>query len=240
MSARRPTTALAAAADRLRALVLAAEDGAQIGSEEALVARLGYSRSTLRQVARLLEREGLLRVRRGINGGYFAARPEPGTVEATVSAYLEALHVGVEDATVIASALWVEVVRKAAAADPARAQHTAEALRQRVAALRSDATFAEVRALEHDCRTAIFRLADCRYIELIFDINTALANRTLSSPTEADDSVAHREFVRAWRDARLMELAAIAAGDTELGAMAARHLRNLWHRRVWTRLAREP
>jgi len=51
--------------------VLAAKEGALIGSEESLIADLGVSRSTLRQAARLLEREGLLRVKRGINGGYY-------------------------------------------------------------------------------------------------------------------------------------------------------------------------
>ena len=70
-----------AAASRLRALARAANADALLGSEEALVAQLGVSRATLRQVARLLEREGLLKVRRGINGGYFAARPDLRTVE---------------------------------------------------------------------------------------------------------------------------------------------------------------
>src|SRR6266404_239290 len=110
----RTRSAIDAAAARLRELALAADDGELLGSEEALVEKLGASRTTVRQVARLLEREGLLRVRRGINGGYFAARPDLHTIETTVSAYLEMLHTEPEDVTTIASALWVEVLRRAA------------------------------------------------------------------------------------------------------------------------------
>ena len=63
------------AADQLREILLRQQEGEMIGSEDDLVARLGVSRVTVRQAARLLEREGVLRVRRGINGGYFASRP---------------------------------------------------------------------------------------------------------------------------------------------------------------------
>jgi len=42
----------------------------------------------------------------------------------------------------------------------------------------------------------------------------------------------HR-FLRDWRNAKLLELAAIADGDQELGGIAARHIRNGWQRRVW-------
>ena len=52
-------TPLGVAAERLRTIVLDADEGAFIGSEDALISQLGCSRSTVRQVARLLEREGL-------------------------------------------------------------------------------------------------------------------------------------------------------------------------------------
>src|SRR5215471_18892047 len=53
---------LEAAIIKLREIVLATKNGALIGGEDSLVAKLGASRSTVRQAARLLEREGLLRV----------------------------------------------------------------------------------------------------------------------------------------------------------------------------------
>ncbi|WP_299698448.1 GntR family transcriptional regulator [Hydrocarboniphaga sp.] len=218
----------------MRTIVRSAEDGALLGSEEALTAMLGVSRITVRQVSRLLEREGLLRVRRGINGGYFAARPDMHSIATTVSTYLEMVDANVGDTFVIASVLWVEVVRKAAATKSKEAKALAKKFREKVNLLKPGVPFADVLRIEQESRTAIFALIQSRYIELIFHINTAFAQRRFTSRSETKDGTAeHREFVLAWRNAKLMELDAIADGDEELGMMAARHIRNLWHRRLW-------
>ena len=63
MNAVRSHSAIELAAAGLRAAVLALPDGALLGGEEVLQRQLGISRPTLRQAARVLEREGLLRVR---------------------------------------------------------------------------------------------------------------------------------------------------------------------------------
>jgi DNA-binding GntR family transcriptional regulator len=228
-----PKPAINDAAARLRAVVLASKEGVLIGSEDAIVAMLGFSRNTVRQVARLLEREGLLRVKRGINGGYFGARPNVQTIENAVSSYLETLQMEVEDVTVVASALWVEVLRKAASLRSQAATTMAETFRIRVKALKQTVGFDEILDLERENRAAIFELTNCRYIELIFTINAAFANRRFSARAVPDDSDVHRDFVRAWRDAKLLELNAISEGDPELGVMAARHIRHIWHKRVW-------
>jgi GntR family transcriptional repressor for pyruvate dehydrogenase complex len=239
MSKRSSRPAIETAAVRLRAIVLESEDGAFIGSEDVLLEKLGFSRSTVRQVARLLEREGFLRVRRGINGGYFGSRPDAVMIARTVSAYLETLDMDAQDVTVIASALWVEVMRKAAAVRSEAAKALADAYHERVLAITPEASFEEVRTLELASRTAIFGLVKSRYIELIFDINTAFARTRFAPSSDMDDSTAHREFVRAWRNGKLMELNAIAEGDVELGVMAARHIRKIWQERVWMRTSNE-
>lgn len=230
--------AMEAAAAELRAIVLQSEDGALIGSEETLLDKLGYSRSTVRQVARLLEREGYLHVRRGINGGYFGSRPDFRSIANTVSAYLETLDMDARDVTVIASVLWVEVLRKAAAVRSEAARSLADDFRERVMAITPEAPFAEVRALELESRAAIFELAKSRYVQLIFAINAAFASRRFVPPSDMDNTAAHRKFVRAWRNAKMMELSAISEGDVELAAMAGRHSRSIWHKRVWTRPGR--
>jgi GntR family transcriptional repressor for pyruvate dehydrogenase complex len=222
-----------AAASQLRSIALAAEEGVLLGSEETLIAQLGVSRTTVRQVARLLEREGLLRVRRGINGGYFAARPDIRTIETTVSAYLEMLHTEAADVTAIASILWVEVLRRAARVGTQESKALAEEYLHKVRALRLDASFHDVLRIEQASRKAIFDLVKSPYIELIFQINTAFAQRRFAPPSERDDTDSHREFVRAWRSAKLLEFESIADSDPELAMMAARHGRNLWHRRIW-------
>ncbi|CAN7410868.1 GntR family transcriptional regulator [Phenylobacterium sp. LjRoot219] len=213
---------------------MSVDAGALLGGEEALVAKLGVSRATVRQAARLLEREGLLRVRRGINGGYFASRPDIGTIETAVSAYLDTLDMDAEDVTVVASVLWVEVLRKAANVRTEAARTMAQDYRERVLALRPDAPFKLILELEQASRAAIFDLVKARYIELIFQINMAFAQQRMP-PTSSADTEAHHQFVQAWRDAKLMELAAIADGDPEMGMLAARHIRNLWHQRIWRR-----
>lgn len=225
--------AVKTAADQMRTIILDTEAGGFLGSEDALRARLGCSRNTLRQAARLLERDGFILVRRGINGGYFAARPDVAKVEHVVSAYMETLDLDAEDVTIVASILWVEVMRRASAVGMAEAEQLAETFRRRLKTIKTNATFAQILAFEQESRKAIFALARCRYIELIFNINGAFAQRGFPARPLLDETPEHLAFVRKWRDAKTMELTAIAEQDVELGAMAARHIRELWHKRLW-------
>ena len=235
-------TTVKAAAVQLREIALAADEGALLGSEDALVDRLGCARATARQAARLIEREGLLRVRRGLNGGYFAARPDARHIESTMSAYLETLDLDAEDVTILASALWVEAIRKAATtSNRAAAQKLAEDFKKRVRAIKPNAPFYDIVKLERECRTAVFKLTDSRYIELIFAINSAFAHRHFSqiySRTDERDEQdpAHPEFVSDWRDSKIMELSAIAYGDVTLADAAGRYGRTVWQKKVNQRL----
>jgi DNA-binding FadR family transcriptional regulator len=238
MKEKKNKSTMDAAAARLRTIVLATKDGQMLGSEEDLIDRLKVSRATVRQVARLLEREGLLRVRRGINGGYFATRPDVHTIENVVSAYLEMFDTDVEDVFAIASVLWVEVMRKAAAKRDAKAKALVKRFREKVSALMPDASYEQVLALELESREAIFGLINSRYIQLIFHINMAFAQRSLSGMTSGREIAARQDFVHGWRNAKLMELQAIADGDQELGSIAARHIRSLWHKRMMERIGK--
>jgi len=235
MSKRSTVSTIDTVKTKLRDIVLAAKEGDLLGSEEALISQLGVSRSTLRQVARLLEREGLLRVRRGINGGYYGIRPNEKTIQQTVSAYLETLDMKFEDVTAVASVLWVEVLRRAASLNNEAARKLAEHHRRKVLDVDPDATFHEVAEVEQAAQEAIFDLVKSRYIQLIFHINVAFSVGRFPLAATRDGTPKHREFVRAWREAKLMELGAIADGDVELGIMSARHMRNIWHRRFWAK-----
>lgn len=234
MSKRSPST-IETAASQLRQIIMASEAGALLGSEEWLVEKLGVSRATVRQVARLLEREGLLRVRRGINGGYFAGRPTLDTVETAVSAYLDTLDMDVEDITAVASVLWVETVRRAAGLQSEASREVGRRLLDLVSGLRPDAPRAKVLEVERETRTAIFALTKARYIELIFQVNMTFARTRFPPMSEQSDPISDHLFVSAWRKAKIMELEAIIDGDAEMGVLAARHGRNLWHERVWRR-----
>ena len=98
-------------------------------------------------------------------------------IQSAVSAYLETLDIERPDVTVIASALWIEVVRKAASNRDNGARTSLETFKRRVASLKPGTTFKQLHMLELESRKPVFQLANSRYIELIFDINMAFASR---------------------------------------------------------------
>lgn len=70
-----PATLVARTAQALARLSLDEAEGAFIGGEEDLLRRLGVSRPTLRQAAKIAENDRLIEVRRGLRGGFYASRP---------------------------------------------------------------------------------------------------------------------------------------------------------------------
>lgn len=238
----RSKTAIEAAAEQLRATVLETVDGALLGSEDALISSLSVSRVTFLQAARLLEREGYLRVRRGINGGYFGARPNTETIERAVSAYLDTLDMDPEDITTVASALWVEAARKAATVKSPEMRALADKFQKRLKAIKPDAPFSEISNFEMEFQSQIFALIKSPYIQLIFDINIGFAQRRFGPESSAENAEGRSQFLHAWRQAKGLEISTIADGDPGLAALAARHTRTFVHKRVWalTRRALEP
>jgi GntR family transcriptional repressor for pyruvate dehydrogenase complex len=216
---------LDAVSAKLRDLVLAVDKGALLGSEDSLVDGLGASRSTLRQAARILEREGLLRVKRGLNGGYYGSRPDEKTIQTAVIAYLLTHDASHEDVSAVASVLWVEVLRRAATLNNRSARKFAEGYRQQVLALDENATLQDVVQLEERMRDATFELIESPYMQLLFRIN-ATFRRNRFAPPPLD--LKRPGFVERWREAKLMELGAIAEGDVQLAIMAARYMPTVW------------
>lgn len=221
------------ATDQLRAMIRNTEEGQLLGGEEQLLAKLGVSRATLRQAARLLEREGMLKVRRGINGGYVAMRPTVMSISRTVSTYLELIETEREDVTEIASLLWVDVVRKAAIHRDRNKHKLVEPLKERLLSLPDNAPFEAVRDLDAAIRKTFFALIKSTYTELIFNINAEYANQHFRSASVTEDTPAYKLFVRNWVRTKLLELDAFAGNDPHLGMMAAKSSRSLWHERLW-------
>ena len=116
-SQKSPITAVAEAAKLLREMILEKGDGAFLGSREDLVQLLGVGHVTLQQAARLLERERLLFVRRGTNGGYFARAPDEAGVKEMIATYLRSRHVSYRDIHLITTTLESEMERLAARSD---------------------------------------------------------------------------------------------------------------------------
>lgn len=107
------TSAAAVAADTLREIIHVTPEGGYLGSEEDLLKRLGVSLPTFRQAARILEYEQLMIIRRGMNGGYFARRPDSATVARAAALYLYGSKVGFREILQASFPLLHEAVRLA-------------------------------------------------------------------------------------------------------------------------------
>jgi len=219
------------AAAVLRDQSLAAAEGDLLGSENEVVERLEVSRVTVRQAARLLEQEGLLVVKRGKKGGYFASRPTMALLENMVCTYLETLGITTSHTGSVATALWVQALREAASADRKVAGHAANELVEIIDRIGQSATMHEVAAAEHAIRSTVFELIDGGYMKTIFQINAAYARRHIPADGPTIDEATHLEFVRKWKNAKLMQSEAIRRGDVVQAVLAAIQDRNVWNER---------
>ena len=86
-------------ADELRRRILRGElaDGSILPKEDELLLQFPVSKPSLREAMRILEAEGLLRVRRGKLGGAVVRRPNAANVAYTVGLVLGSQEVGLSD-----------------------------------------------------------------------------------------------------------------------------------------------
>ena len=112
-SGRRPS-AVREAADALRRDAIDRDDGELLGAEEDLIRRYGVSRPTLRQAAALVAQENLLRVKRGVGGGYFASRPDSRAVAHMAAVYLRTRHTTVTEVVRAVEPIRIELAKLAA------------------------------------------------------------------------------------------------------------------------------
>jgi DNA-binding FadR family transcriptional regulator len=206
-----------AAAAKLREMIFAHEDGAYLGSQGEIMARLGVARVTLQQTARLLEQEQLLRVQRGVGGGYYAARPDESAVEKAVATYLRANRSGYEKILPLAGALTAEVLQLAANSPDEAGREALRATQPliedpRVLEQHEVLSLGEKRFFE-----AVFRLADNPFGELMLRVITRLYY--LSPVSEAISSNA---WAGVWQESRLNMLRAVLARDAHYAQIVAR------------------
>ncbi|MET4132876.1 GntR family transcriptional repressor for pyruvate dehydrogenase complex [Porphyrobacter sp. MBR-155] len=75
-------------ARELARMSLGTDEGEFLGAEDDLLTQLGVSRPTLRQAAKIVESDRLVSVRRGVKGGFYAARPDAADAIRTLARYL--------------------------------------------------------------------------------------------------------------------------------------------------------
>ena len=134
---RRPTL-VANLIKQLEALSLAHEEGELLGAEDALLARFGVSRPTLRQAAKVAEAESLISVRRGLRGGFYAARPDAAHAIRAPARYLRLHDASLKQMHEVTRLLAPEIAARAAeCAEPGLVAEFA-ALRDDLAARRGE------------------------------------------------------------------------------------------------------
>jgi GntR family transcriptional regulator, transcriptional repressor for pyruvate dehydrogenase complex len=112
-------------ADELRESILTTlTDGEAIGSEDELLVRFGVSRPTFRQAVRILQAEGLVTVRRGLNGGMFARVPSVEAVARSFSLLLRHRGASFVHLVDVLMALSTELFRSAAEHPDSAARRT--------------------------------------------------------------------------------------------------------------------
>ena len=206
------------AAHALRAEILDREQGDLLGTEDELVARLGVSRPTLRQVARMLEHEQLIRVKRGVGGGYYVRKPDSASVTRASAFYLQARKTSMRDLLLAAAPMTEAVMLRAAHSRDdaafARLAHAVAAFGHERGA-RADA---EVLAHDVEFIEAVLEAAANPPLELFMRVlyEVGLTQRSSRVFRERPERIA------AWAQSRARLGEAILAGDAELTLLLVR------------------
>lgn len=206
---RQPRQLVQATAEVLRQRILACDPGERIGALREIADEFEVGIVTLQQVARILELEGLLEVRRGPGGGYFGRRPDIQTLEGLLSAYMRSQPSSWEEALDITSLLFIELCAAAAAADiPDGMRAMLEGF---VLRLDQFDPAQEIGVLEEDFQMLLFELVDRPLFELLTRVTLHLSQ----SPS-AIGAAGGLISSGLWLEGRRRIIAAILAGDVPL------------------------
>jgi DNA-binding FadR family transcriptional regulator len=201
----------------IRSMSLAANVGAWLGGEDELVAQIGVSRPTFRQASKLVEQERLVRVKRGVGGGFFADRPDSAVVTHMTAIYLHTRHASLQDILYANRPLFSSTVRLATEnLTPTLRGKLAEfAGEERVSIDRKVSTREFVRSarqfaswMAEACGNPLIQL----FQEIVLDLS-ALVGESIW--------IGHPERIAESRRLRLATIDAILAGNAELAAVAA-------------------
>jgi DNA-binding FadR family transcriptional regulator len=218
-AARKPS-AVRAAADALRRDAIDREDGELLGAEEDLIRRYGVSRPTLRQAAALVAQENLLRVKRGVGGGYFVSRPDSRAVAHMAAVFLRTRQTRVSEVIGALAPVRIELAKLAAAGTNVEAR---EEMRQFLAQERAipddQIRYRDFLRSEREFGRILGELGGNQVISLFLDI---LYDFSGMLGRGEDIYVNRPDRVNEYRDKRNRLAEAIIEGDVELSIVAAR------------------
>jgi DNA-binding FadR family transcriptional regulator len=204
------------AAHALREDILRRPDGALLGSESDLVARLKVSRPTFRQAAKLVEQEQLLIIKRGVGGGFFVRRPTVQAVTHVASVYLLSRKATMADAIRTARPLFAETARLGALrADPANNARITEFLRQQQAAGPEQFETHAFLRFEREFQYLFASLSGNPVLELYTEVLVDFAGSYVGSSVYAG----HPERIAKYCSVRNELLEAIVTGDEQIAVL---------------------
>ena len=208
-----PRQLVRSTAEVLRQRIFDAEPGERIGSLREIAEEHDVGIVTIQQVARVLEHEGLLEVRRGPGGGYFARRPDLVTLEGVLSAYMRSHPASWEDALDLTSLLFIELCAAAAQADDEEARKGLADLQRRIAT--SDPS-PDLGRLEEEFQDILFQMVDRPLFELLTRVTLHFA---VGDPP--DDGAHGVVSATKWHEGRGRIIAAILDRDAALARFEA-------------------
>jgi len=202
----------------LRADSLACKDGQLIASEAELLARYGVSRPTLRQAAAIVAQEQLLKVKRGVRGGYVAVKPAGEAVAHMATIYLHARGVDLGQILRAVEPIRVELARLAASNADSKVRAEIELFLQKElhpsddsyrSFLRSEREFGEI--IGKASKNGVLSL----FLNILYDLAATVKPQN-------DVYIGHPDRVAEYRKVRAGIAKAVVEGDSEIAMLAAR------------------
>ncbi len=215
----KPRSRAKMAAHELRILSLSQPEGAFLGFEPDLIARLGVSRPTFRQAAKTVEHEQLVSITRGTRGGFYARRPAVSAVVHSAATYLMTRQTTLADLLVSTNALMVEAARLAARCDDAGLR---EELRQMLADFRAaeheEQSVREFHKDENQMLHLICTMSGNPSVELMLKVLYDFGRIAFSSSIFEG----RQDLMQYRRSTRIRLLQAIADGDADVAVLISR------------------
>lgn len=210
---------MADTAERLRELILALPPEACIGSLNEIAERLEVGIVTVQQTARILEHEGLLRVKRGPGGGYYGTRPDDAALERAFATYMRIHDISYKEAFELSLMLDCEIIQSVARVYTGEQANSIHGL---VTQLEACTNGREVIAFEQAFRETLLTIDSKPLLELL----ARVAMQLYSAKSEPE--VFEQMFgLNEWRQGRLRILQAILNHDPQLAYFEAQRFRTL-------------
>lgn len=203
----------------LRRDSLGAEPGTLLGQEDELITRYGISRPTLRQAAALVAQEQLIRIRRGVGGGYFSHRPDFSGVAHMAAILLQVGGARIEEMLAATETIRLEIVSLAAGASEEVLGELATFLEADEAVAAEEYSFRRFLRAERQQNDILGRAGGNQVLHLFMQILLEL----VATLRPGDDILfGKQERFLEWRLQRNRMVRAVLARDPEIASIEAR------------------